>query len=331
MSLDILFLTPSGEHLPSVRFRVLPFVERWRKEGLAADWLRIPKAIQRRLALFWTMPRARAIVVQQKLLSGLELALLRRKCDRLAYDFDDALWTVPSNIPSGEKRDRKAARAARRFAGQCRRADVLIAGNAYLADKAREYADNVHVVPTGLDVTRYTPDRRAEHPVPVVGWMGTHGNQFFLPQVLDVLAPHLSRFLFLVVSDQPYGGPQADHVSFERWDAEREPDQLRSMDIGLMPLTDDEYTRGKCGFKMLQYMACGAAPVASAVGVNAEILTHGENGLLVRTPEEWGAQVLRLVDDPRLRQRLARNARQTVERDFGLDVVADRLRTALGV
>lgn len=314
-----------------MRFRVLPFVERWRAEDLQVDWLRIPKAIQRRMAMFLSMPRARVIVVQQKLLSGVELALLRRKCDRLAYDFDDALWTVPSNVPAGDRRDKRAARAARRFAGQCRRADVLVAGNSYLAEKAAAYCKNVHIVPTGLDVDKYTPGPPVQRAVPVVGWMGTHGNQFFLPRVLDILAPHFARFLFLVVSDQPYGGPQADHVSFERWDAGREVEQLRSMDIGLMPLTDDEYTRGKCGFKMLQYMACGAAPVASAVGVNAEILTHGENGLLVRTAEEWAAQVLRLVDDPAMRQRFSIRARETVERDFALDVVSQRLRQALEV
>ncbi|MBI5520363.1 MAG: glycosyltransferase family 4 protein [Desulfovibrio sp.] len=332
-ALDLLFLTPSGETLPSVRFRVLPFVELARARGLAADWRRAPKAIHQRLAFLLSLPRARVTVIQQKLFAPWELALIRRRCDFLAYDVDDALWALhPAEVGQPGSAE-KAAKIRARFAHTCAAVDLVVAGNEYLAGHARETQANVFVLPTLLDTARYTPAPPDAHCSGRlrVGWMGTSGNLFFLPEVLRQLAPHEQRLDIRIVSDAPYEGELAELVTFERWSPTLEVDQLRGFDAGLMPLTDDEYTRGKCGFKILQYMACGAVPVASAVGFNNEILTHGHDGLLVRQPSDWATHVLSLADDRDLLERMAASARVTVTQRFSLAGMAPELWRALGL
>ena len=331
--LDVLFLTPSGETLPSVRFRVLPFVEAGRKTGLAVDWRRAPKAIHQRLVFLLTLPRARVIVIQQKLFAPWELSLIRRRCQRLAYDVDDALWALhPSEVGQPGSAE-KSAKIARRFAATCASVDLVIAGNEYLAEHARPHQPNVFILPTLIDTGKYTPappDAAGVGPFRV-GWMGTSGNLWFLPEVLRELAPHQDRLELRVVSDKPYDGELHELVRFERWDGRLEPEQLRGFDCGLMPLTDDEYTRGKCGFKILQYMASGVTPIASAVGFNCEILTHGVDGFLVREPGDWARYVLRLADDRDLLERMAAAARQTAVQRFSLQALAPQLWQVLGV
>jgi len=335
--LDVLFLTPSGETLPSVRFRVLPFVEAGLAPALApalaVDWRRAPKAIHKRLAFLLTLPRATVVVIQQKLFAPFELALIRRRCQRLAYDVDDALWALhPADIGRPGSAE-KAAKIARRFAETCARVDLVIAGNIYLAEHAKAHQQNIFVLPTLIDTRTYAPAPPDAASVPPfrVGWMGTSGNLWFLPEVLRELAPHQQRLEIRVVSDRPYEGELEELVRFERWSAQFEPDQLRGFQCGLMPLTDDEYTRGKCGFKILQYMASGVVPIASAVGFNREIIRHGVDGFLVQQPGDWATYALRLADDPDLLERMAQAARQTAEQRFSLEAQTPRLWAALGV
>ncbi|MBU1228463.1 MAG: glycosyltransferase [Proteobacteria bacterium] len=331
--LDVLFLTPSGETLPSVRFRVLPFVEAGRASGLAVDWRRVPKAIHKRLAFLFTLPRARVMVIQQKLFAPYELALIRRRCQRLVYDVDDALWALhPSEIGQPGMAE-KSAKIARRFADTCARVDLVVAGNSYLAGRAREHQPNIFVLPTLIDTRKYTPAPPDAAAVPPfrVGWMGTSGNLWFLPEVLRELAPHQKRLDIRVVADKPYEGELEGLVRFERWGPALEAEQLRGFQCGLMPLTDDEYTRGKCGFKILQYMASGVVPIASCVGFNREIISHGVDGFLVQHPGDWAEYVLRLADDLELLERMAWAARRTAEDRFSLEARIPGLWSALGV
>lgn len=332
-ALDLLFLTPSGETLPSVRFRVLPFVELGRARGLAVAWRRAPKAVHQRLAFLLGLPKARVIVIQQKLFAPWELALIRRACTLLAYDVDDALWALhPAEVGQRGSAE-KAAKIKARFAHTCAAVDLVIAGNDYLAGHARETQQNVFILPTLLDTDTYTPPPPDASGVGRfrVGWMGTSGNLFFLPEVLRQLAPHSQRLDIRIVSDAPYQGELHELVSFERWSPTLEVEQLRGFEAGLMPLTDDEYTRGKCGFKILQYMAVGAVPVASAVGFNTQILTHGEDGLLVRQSSDWATHILALANDRDMLERMAQSARASVVGRFSLGTVGPQLLQALGL
>jgi hypothetical protein len=330
--LDLLFLASSGPTLPSVRFRVLPYVERARARGLAAEWRRIPKTGAGRLGFFLGLPKARVAVVQKKLLSSLELGLIRRRAGFVVFDFDDALWARHPGEGDTPEGRRRAARDAARLARVCAGGDLVVAGNAYLAERVAGVARRVEVLPTPLDTDLYVPPAQPRLAGALtVGWMGAACNLFFLPEVLEALVPLGSLLRALVVSDADCMLPPGLAGDCERWSPESEIPQLQRMDLGLMPLTDDEYTRGKCGFKLLQYMACGAVPVASDLGFNREIVTPGQDGFLVNGAAETAACVERLARDPGLRQRMAQAARAAVVERFSLAAASRRLFSALGL
>ncbi len=320
---ELLFLTQSGGTLPSVRFRVLPFVERARAAGMDAAWRRYPKTALARAAFFASLRHTPIIVLQKKLVSRAELALLRRRAGLLVFDFDDALWAAHPNQGAcgGSEDPQELARLLRVCAG----VDLVVAGNTFLADKVRDAAGRVEILPTPLDTDVYVPAPGRPPGPPVVGWMGTSCNLFFLPPLMEALAPLAGSVALSVVSDAEFAVPEPFPGGFRFWSPEHEVEQLQGMDIGLMPLTDDEYTRGKCGFKLLQYMACGAVPVASDVGFNREIVTHGRDGFLAQGPDDFARHVATLAADPGLRREMAARARETVRSRFSLDAAWRRL------
>lgn len=326
---DLLFLSHSGANLPSVRFRVRPFVELARKRGVDAAWRRYPKTVFQRIGFFALLPRTPVIVLQKKLVSGAELSLLQSRAGKLVFDFDDALWAKHPN--QGEAGGRGDERELKRLLRVCAGVDRVVAGNNFLAEKVRGVARRVDVLPTPLDTDAYVPGDGEKTGKPVVGWMGTSGNLFFLPEVFAALQPMAGWFDVSVVSDGEFAIPGGFGGGCTRWTPEDELCRLQAMDIGLMPLSDDEYTRGKCGFKLLQYMACGVVPIASDVGFNRDIITHGKDGFLAAAPGEFAEYVQRLVQDSDLRVEMARRARRTVVERFSLNAAARRLWDILEV
>jgi glycosyltransferase involved in cell wall biosynthesis len=331
--MQVHFLTQSGAQLPSVRFRVLPYVKLGMKAGLQVAWRRIPKSIFARTVEFLRLPPSEAIVVQKKLLPPFYLKLLRRRCRRLYYDVDDAVWTHHPGAAGRPGATARLEKDRRRFATTCRAVDGVIAGNQFLAAKAARHQSHITLLPTPIDTATYRPrEGQGSGQVPLqVGWMGTAANQHFLPPTLKALQTLSPAVEIRVISNENRLGDMGRGAHFESWRAEAEVDQLQGFDIGLMPLSDDEYTRGKCGFKLLQYMACGVVPVASAVGFNTEIIDHGEDGFLVRAENDWGRWVGRLQADPDLRRRMAARAREKVVARFDLKPSAERLWRALGL
>ncbi|MES9995727.1 glycosyltransferase [Desulfovibrio aminophilus] len=333
MTLDILFLTQSGETLPSVRFRVLPLVADGSARGLAVDWRPVPKFFLRRLFWLARLPRSTVVVVQKKLFSTLELAVLRKRCDRLAFDYDDALWAAHPGESLSPASARRLRKARKRFARMIPAMDVVLAASAHLAGEALKLRSKVVVAPTAIDTEVYTPPASRPAPAdgcPLVGWMGATWELSALDEVLKSLEPHAERLRLNVVAERRFAEKCRTLADLVAWSPEDEVALLREMDIGLHPLGADEYRQGKCGFRLLRCMACGVVPVASAVGVNLEIVEHGRDGFLVERPEQWAEYVLRLADDPGLRADMARAAREKVERIYHRDILAERYWAALG-
>ena len=230
----------------------------------------------------------------------------------LIYDFDDAIWI------------RTLSEANRGFAwlknvGKIPRivglAHTVIAGNGYLAVWARRHSSNVHVVPTCVDTDRFSPVARPAADAVTIGWSGSASTLTHLRPLLPALERVVAR-LGSRVRIRVMGDPAFEHPPLalrgEAWSPAAEVDLLQEMAIGLMPLPDDEWTRGKCGFKGLLSMAMGAATVMSPVGVNTEIVRHGENGFLAGSEDEWVELLCRLVDDAALRSSVGQAGRQTV-------------------
>lgn len=243
---------------------------------------------------------------------------------RLVYDFDDAIW-LPS--VSDVNRRWRWVKNARKIARIIALADRVIAGNRYLADYALRRNANTTIVPTTIDTDEYRPVERAA-PGPVcIGWSGSlttirhfHHALPALRAIREAFGPRVS---FRVIGD---AGFRDDHLGIQGlpWRKETELDDLRAMDIGIMPLPDDDWARGKCGLKALQYMALGIPPVISPLGVNSEIVQDGINGFLATTTDEWVAGITRLIEDADLRRRMGAAARRTVEEKYSVRAWRDR-------
>lgn len=322
----LLWLAQGGDTLPSVRFRVLPLVEEARRQGAAVTVMRYPKTVGQRGVFLLRLGRASSrydvCIIQKRLLGRLEIGLLRRVARRVVFDFDDAVWTDQE-----EAAGPGAGRRWSRFRATTSLVDGVLAGNSYLAS-ALEYP--AHILPTPLDTTRYRPGPDAGRQSScVIGWMGTAS---YLPEIETVvrLVHAATGALVRVISNAPPTGSLAQDCDFRLWSPESEVQELQNMDIGLMPLSDTAYTRGKCGFKLLQYMACGAVPLASAVGFNRELITHGVDGFLVENEVQWLDYVRLLVDDAGLRRTMAQAARATVVQRFDLRVITADLLAVLG-
>jgi glycosyltransferase involved in cell wall biosynthesis len=229
------------------------------------------------------------------------------------YDFDDAIWIRAVSPANSRYAWLKNVDKIARIVGL---AHTVLAGNAYLAAWARAHSSNVRVVPTCVDTDVFAPagPRPPRDPV-LIGWSGSPSTVEHLRPLLPVLerlkARVGARVAFRVMGD-PSFRHQPLHIQGEAWTPATELALLREMDIGLMPLPDDQWTRGKCGLKGLVSMAVGAASVMSPVGVNAEIVTPGEDGFLPGSDDEWLDVLERLVRDGELRARLGAAGRRTV-------------------
>ena len=243
----------------------------------------------------------------------------------IVFDFDDAIF-VPYKSPSnGYLSYLKCFSKTNRI---CSLATHIMAGNPYLREYAQQFNNEVTVIPTTIDTDRYRPELRASKPaeIPVIGWTGSHSTLQHLQTAVPALSrlAKLHRFRLVAIGAE---APDIPGVPTESrvWRSETEVQDLLDIDIGIMPLPDDLWTRGKCGLKALQYMALGIPPVVSPVGVNTDIVSNNRNGLVADTDEEWVEKLSNLLTDRDLRLRLGRAARKTVEDRYAARVVARRV------
>ena len=214
-----------------------------------------------------------------------------------------------------------------------RSADHVIAGNDYLASYAERYNRSVTTIPTCVDTDRFVPraDGARTATPPVIGWIGSPTTAIYIADLAPVLRRVAETDAF-VARISGAGAPiEMPGVRMEnaRWSLDDEVRLFNTCDIGVYPLTDDEWSRGKCGFKAIQFMACGVPVVASAVGVNREIIQDGVNGFLASGEAEWVDKIRRLLNDATLRRRMAEAGRRTVERSYSLHVHAPALASTL--
>lgn len=240
--------------------------------------------------------------------------LLRRP---MVLDVDDAIWLSP---PAGKAMARTLARAA----------DVVVAGNRYLAEWFGPHARRLEILPTAVDTERYTPRPRADEGRFVIGWIGTSSNLGFVREIAPALQAVLQarpEAELHVVSNAPpdLPGVPPERVRFVRWSPDVEVSALQAFDVGLMPLADEPWTRGKCAFKMLQYMACGQPVVVAPVGMNADVLDKAELGFAARTRSDWSEALIALAEDRDRAAAMGAAGRRVVEAEYSSAVVGDAL------
>ncbi len=230
------------------------------------------------------------------------------------YDFDDAIWLTDRKR---ESRWLQRVKWRSKIASICKWSYKVSCGNEYLCAYARQFNTNVFHNPTTIDTQllhnpqQYTKIKRNKI---IVGWTGSHSTLKYIMELEPVLQGIETKYPlveFWVIADQP---PELKlmNLHFKPWSLETEISDLVQFDIGLMPLPDDEWTKGKCGFKALQYMALQIPAIAAPVGVNKEIIQNGMNGLLCETPAEWKHQIIQLIENEALRNSIGLAARKTV-------------------
>jgi glycosyltransferase involved in cell wall biosynthesis len=237
---------------------------------------------------------------------------------QVIYDFDDAIW-LPNYSKQHEKFHR--LKAYWKIKHIVRWANTVVVGNSFLAEYALRFNGNVTIIPTTIDLRFHRkPTAICENHPLVIGWTGSHTTINYLLEIADSLEILASKhhFVFRVISNLP---PDFDlpNVDFVKWNQATEMQDLSSFDIGVMPLTDDEWSKGKCGFKALQYMSLGIPTVASDVGVNANIIEDGKNGFLIHTKEDWVIRLTELLTNPVLRSRLGSASKDTVKMEFSVE------------
>jgi glycosyltransferase involved in cell wall biosynthesis len=242
----------------------------------------------------------------------------------VVFDFDDAIfysYKSPSNgYLSYLKFPAKTAEI-------CCLSTHVMAGNEFLADYARKTNKNVTIVPTSIDTDKYEVIERRNNPeIVTIGWSGSFSTVQHLDTIRDVLQElaNTEKFRLRVIGTPEYKIPGVD-VEAIQWRSETELDDLRTIDIGLMPLPDDNWSKGKCGLKALQYMALGVPTICSPVGVNSTIIRDGENGFLAGSKAEWIEKISHLIHSPDLRRKLGFAGRETVEREYSAKVVAPKV------
>jgi hypothetical protein len=331
---------------PSSRYRVFQFLPHFHAEGIDCtvsplfgetyfkilevrqSWLRtllkVPYVFVRFLRRLWelfTLGRRDLIVIEGQLFPYVPPVVERllQWCRyRVVVEMDDAIYLTRWH--------------EKKMAALLSMATGAIAGNERLASYAKLFSPQVCVVPTVVDTDRFVPDRESssafDHSSEVITivWMGLAYNLSYLNVLAPVLRALQSRFhvRLRVICSQPPRMPGVD-IEFRPWDMRREVSDMRDASIGVMPLEDTEWARGKCGLKLLQYLAVGLPSVASPVGVNCHIITNGENGFLASTEEDWYDRLEALCRQPHVRARIGLAGRRTVEERYSLAVWGPRL------
>ena len=357
----VLALTPVPEEGAGCRFRISQYIPLLSEQGFdvtvspffTRDFFRMvyrPGHHAQKAAWFLrrSLDRLRSVVAK----SAYDLLFLYREAfpigppviERLlarpgrppiVYDFDDAVF-LPNT--SAANRFLSGLKYPHKIDTIVSKSTIVVAGNQYLAEYARRHNSRVTVIPTVVDTDLFVPRRaaRAAGDPLVVGWIGTPTTARYLQAIAPVLARvHREHSFRLRVAGA--GRPIAcDGVSVANlaWELRDEVALFTTCDIGVYPMSDDEWARGKCGLKAIQFMACGVPVVASAVGVNTEIIEDGVNGFLAASEGEWIDKLTRLAADPALRRRLGEAGRATIEERYSLSGSAPRMaavwREALG-
>ena len=285
----------------------------------------ILRALVRRLRAVLTLPHGAVVAIEYELLPFLPTLLERwlvwRGC-RLVIDYDDALFHQYDQHPRWWVR----LLLGGKIATAMRLAHTVVAGNAYLADYARRAgARRVEIIPTVVDLARY-PARTPTFDAPVftIGWIGSPTSARYLLDIAPALAEVCrgGRARVRLIGAGPIDLPGVP-VQVLPWREESEVVEISRCDVGIMPLPDEPWARGKCGLKLIQYMACGLPVVASPVGVNSEIVQDGVTGFLACTMREWVQALERLRGDVDLRQNLGMAGRKRVEERYCLRITTE--------
>jgi glycosyltransferase involved in cell wall biosynthesis len=312
--------------LASFRYRMRSLYSTLEASGWSVGEHELPR--RRYVLRTWELRhRLRAtdvVVLQQVKVSGVEARLLAHLARRAVLDIDDAIYLRKPRRPGGPAGTGRWRRL--KFRSTCRAMDLVVAGNETLASAASRSAHRVEVVPTAIDLERYPRGPRDTNSPPTVVWIGRPENLISLELVRPALASLSRRLPELRVRVICSRFPEWPEVRIEpvQWSADTEVEALRTAHVGVMPLADDGWSRGKCAFKLLQYMAASLPCVASPVGANTDAVRDGETGYLAADVAAWETALERLLTSAKLRSSFGAAGRAHAERTYSMNGYRER-------
>jgi glycosyltransferase involved in cell wall biosynthesis len=346
----VLVIAYDGKVNPSTRLRILQYIPSLQRRGFELEThFVLDGGRDAKLERAEELLQTTDIVFVQRVLSRELVKLLRRAGRPVVFDLDDAVHYIRQSQYSTALRPRSprdvlrvayrsAARGSRFYSSRKRLLDamielaaVVVLGNEWLARELAVGDDRGIVVPTSVWVTSLPCKTHSRHSPTSVGWIGVRSNLYHLDGLARPFRALRARFgseiALTVVSNTPYDSPLP--TRFVPWSLESENDAVLGFDVGLMPLQNDPFSRGKCAFKAVLCMAHGVPVVASPVGANSELISHGENGFLASSASEWFEYLSTLVRDVDLRARLGQRARETIEAGYSAEHASVLIEAAL--
>jgi glycosyltransferase involved in cell wall biosynthesis len=321
--LKTIMFVSKEETAPSTRYRALAYFDRLRSDGWDPVHLPAPRSLFARLQILRAARTATIVVLLRKTFGRGYIRLLRKCSRHLILDFDDAVFCRSNGRSSQTRRSR-----FERTVSLC---DGIWAGNRFLGEAARAHQANVFVLPTALEPAKYNGNSVKPDDKLVIVWIGSHSTRKYLEAELPTLekvAERVGRLELKIVADFTLDSDRLT-ISAVPWSEETEANALRSAHIGIAPMPDNDWTRGKCGLKVLQYLAAGLPVVSAPTGVNAEIIENGKTGFLPRNGEEWCQAVRTLSENPDLRERMGAAGRRKVCRMYSVEAVYQEMKRSL--
>lgn len=325
-----------GRNIPSARFRIRQLIEPLAKHSVelveySATFGAFPPPlhlirpiwftatlIERTISLILAS-RYDRVIFQRELISTLPTVerLVRKSA---ILDVDDAIWFYRRGLAA---------------ANVSSAADFIVCGNNFLADYFSKFRKPVVIIPTSVDTLRFRPINRSNRSKRIIGWSGTSGGySFFSPQIESALANILAKhtdWIFRVVSDKPpnFKLIKPSQLEYIPWSEQNESESIANMDIGIMPLENSVWCRGKCSYKTLLYMSCGVPVVVSAVGMNSEIMNLSPVGIGLSENGDWFDALESIMTNEQLAVKFGNNGRSVIEEKFSTSVVATQWKDAL--
>ena len=317
MARSVLFVTKQ-QHAASTRYRALSYFPLLRDAGWEPSLIEVSGGVISPMNMLRAAARAHVVVVVRRTLPVTVTRLLRAAARRLVFDFDDAVFNTPRG-PSATR--------SRRFEAITRRCDQVWAGNDYLLEKARAHCRDVRCLPTVVDPPAYPTDVPKPSDSIDLVWIGGSSTRTYLEKAippLETAAQRIAQLRLKIIADFALSTNRLPVVAVP-WSGETEARDLAASHIGIAPMPDSDWTRGKCGLKVLQYMAASLPVISSPVGANERIVCDNETGLLADGDAAWTEAVVRLAKDAPLRARLGAAGRTRVEQHYALNLTAGQM------
>jgi glycosyltransferase involved in cell wall biosynthesis len=304
----------------SFRLRIDAVRQALAKRDVLLDIQVRPRGMFSRRTMLKSAAEYDAVILQRKMLDPIDVRLLRKHAKKLFFDVDDAVMYHSRPVGPVER-----WRTRRRFLATARAVDRVVAGNEYLADLFRREGAVTTILPTVVDPSHYRIKSHAATERPTLVWIGSKSTLPYLSQFAPTLreaARRVPGLRLITIADVPLPDPPlpTEHVP---WSVDGESAALCRGDIGIAPTPEDRWTLGKCGFKIVQYMATGLPVIASPVGANCEIVVRNETGFLPANATEWSEAIAALAADAPKRQSLGAAGRRRVEEHFSTEIAAD--------